>query len=60
MPSQPSDYDIFRWPDGTECYRQEYNAGEFQYMSDDYIVLPCGSADWQAAMQEQEREEARP
>jgi len=36
--------DIFLWPDGTRCFRSEYEAGHYQMMSDDFEVLRDGTA----------------
>jgi len=41
--------DIIVWPDGTTCYR--HDLGDFGHMSDDYIVLPAGSAEWEAQVE---------
>lgn len=35
-----SSEDIFLWPDGTRCYREEYEQGHYQIMSDDSEVIP--------------------
>jgi hypothetical protein len=37
--------DIFVWPDDTWCYRDEFERGEWSYMSDDFIVLQEGSVE---------------
>lgn len=31
--------DILRWPDGTTCYRWEYERGGYEWLSDDYEVI---------------------
>ena len=36
-----SQLDIFLWPDGTWCFRED--AGEYSHISDDFRVLPEGS-----------------
>ncbi len=36
--------DIFLWPDGTRCFRSEYEAGHYQMMSDDFEILREGTA----------------
>ena len=33
--------DIYFWPDGTWCYRYEFE--EMQYMSDDYLTYYFGT-----------------
>lgn len=38
--------DIIVWADDTWCYRYELH--EYMHMSDDYLVLPEGSAAWVA------------
>ena len=38
--------DILVWPDSTWCLRSE--VAEYSHMSDDYIVIPVDSADWDA------------
>ena len=40
-----SSEDVILWSDGTWCYRYELH--EMTHMSDDYVVLPFESADWQ-------------
>jgi len=40
----PHSEDIFLWPDGTWCYREEKS--QLTHLSDDYEVLPFESADW--------------
>lgn len=41
--------DIFQWPDGTWCYRDESYG--WAYMSDDYTVLKFGTPEWVALAQ---------
>lgn len=31
--------DVFLWPDGTWCYREEYLSGSYNWLSDDFTVL---------------------
>lgn len=40
------DEDIFLWPDGTWCYREEFVSGEFSHVSDDYRVIQFASTEW--------------
>lgn len=40
----PSSLDVILWPCGTWCYRDEIH--EYTHKSDDYEVLPDGSARW--------------
>lgn len=42
---KPSPDDIFRWPDGTECTREEYASGTCSHMSDDFTVIPEEESD---------------
>ena len=35
--------DVFLWPDGTNCYREEYEEGAYLMMGDDYEVLAVGT-----------------
>ncbi len=43
-----SSEDVFLWPDGTRCYREEYEQGHYQMMSDDFEVIPVGSERYKA------------
>lgn len=45
--SQPiaSQEDIFVWPDGTWCWREEY--WEMDHMSDDFMVLFENTPEWE-------------
>lgn len=38
-----SSEDIFLWSDGTQCYREEYELGYYQQMSDDFEVIPVNT-----------------
>ena len=40
----PDPEDIFRWPDGAEATREEVERGDYDWMSDDYEVIPWGEA----------------
>lgn len=44
MTTEPNGNDIFRWADGTWCYRSELS--QMSYMSDDHEVFPAYSTDW--------------
>lgn len=37
--------DIHRWPDGTWCFHEDL--AEFEWMSDDYEVIPVGTPEWE-------------
>ena len=36
--------DVFRWPDGTWCYRYEHP--EMSHMSDDFEVIRLDTPEW--------------
>lgn len=36
--------DLILWPDGTRCLREQL--WEMTHMSDDYEIIPWGSARW--------------
>lgn len=38
--------DIIMWPDGSWCYREQLS--EYNYMSDDYRIIPFDSIEWNA------------
>jgi len=42
---RPDPEDTFRWADGTEAFRHEVEAGDFDWMSDDYEVIPFEDAE---------------
>lgn len=44
MSQLPSIEDVFLWPDGTWCHREEVD--EYPYKSDDYEVLYYGTEKW--------------
>lgn len=44
-PKKASTEDIFMWPDGTWCFREEY--WEMDHMSDDFVVLFEHDWDWE-------------
>lgn len=46
--------DLFIWPDGTRCFRADYERGHYQQMSDDFEVVPEGSERWRAISGEDE------
>lgn len=50
MTAQPSPDDVFLWPDGTACYRHEWERGHYQIMSDDFEVIPEGDPRADASM----------
>lgn len=39
--------DILRWPDGTTCYRWEWERGDYAYMSDDFEVITEDSPEYE-------------
>lgn len=45
-----SNEDIFEWPDGTWCFRENYD--EMGHMSDDFLVIPVGDPAWDDITQE--------
>jgi len=55
MSIQPaSSEDIFLWPDGTRCFRHEYDQGHYQQMSDDFEIVPEGTARYDAVLSDGE------
>lgn len=46
--------DIFVWPCGTCCYREELE--EFSHKSDDYLVIPFDAFEWYPVALEMEGE----
>jgi len=38
--------DILRWPDGTTCYRWEWERGDYAWMSDDFEVITTESPEY--------------
>lgn len=47
-----SPHDILRWPDGTTCYRSEWNAGHYAMMSDDFEVITEASPEYEVLEQD--------
>lgn len=41
-----SSEDVFVWPDGSWCYREDAH-GEFSWKSDDYYVIYFDTQEWQ-------------
>jgi hypothetical protein len=51
-PIQPaSNEDLYVWPDGAMCYREEI--GQMTHKSDDYEVVPLGTPRWNALMMDE-------
>lgn len=51
MTIQPiSNDDLIKWPDGTMCTREELP--EMTHMSDDSVVYPVDTPEWQQASDE--------
>lgn len=44
--------DIFVWPCGTQCTRDDYERGYYAHKSDDYEVAAVGTPRWQALSDE--------
>ena len=45
--------DILRWPDGTTCYRWEWERGDYAFMSDDFEVITEESPEYQVLQDQQ-------
>lgn len=48
-----SSNDLFLWPDGTRCYRGEYEQGYYQQMSDDFEVVPVDTPRYNNLLEEE-------
>lgn len=44
MGQVPDIEDVFLWPDGSWCHREE--VGEYSHKSDDYQILYFGTDEW--------------
>lgn len=44
--------DLIVWPDGTRCTRAELD--EMRHRSDDFELIPAGSAKWEELMKEEQ------
>ena len=43
-----SDADLFVWPDGTRCLREDYDRLNIQHTNDDFEVVPADTERWRA------------
>ena len=44
--------DLLVWPDGTMTLREEYCEADYSHMSDDFAVIPAGSAQYDELVKE--------